>query len=83
MLDLALARLEERSTGLRLRPSIERESMHPAPTSAHVHERVLRRPIDSTAASPPSQISPLVDTGRNDPFPCGTGLKFKRCHGGA
>lgn len=25
---------------------------------------------------------PYVDVGRNDPCPCGSGRKFKRCHGG-
>lgn len=24
---------------------------------------------------------PIGDVGRNDPCPCGSGLKFKRCHG--
>ena len=23
----------------------------------------------------------IRDTGRNDPCPCGSGIKFKRCHG--
>lgn len=27
------------------------------------------------------QINPYRDVGRNDPCPCGSGLKFKRCHG--
>ncbi len=26
-------------------------------------------------------INPYRDVGRNDPCPCGSGLKFKRCHG--
>lgn len=26
--------------------------------------------------------NPLRDVGRNDPCPCGSGRKFKRCHGG-
>lgn len=24
----------------------------------------------------------LLDVGRNDPCPCGSGVKYKRCHGG-
>jgi preprotein translocase subunit SecA len=24
---------------------------------------------------------PFVTVGRNDPCPCGSGLKYKRCHG--
>lgn len=26
--------------------------------------------------------NPLRDVGRNDPCPCGSGRKFKKCHGG-
>ncbi|MFV3305449.1 SEC-C metal-binding domain-containing protein [Pseudomonas sp. NY15181] len=25
--------------------------------------------------------NPLKDVGRNDPCPCGSGSKFKKCHG--
>ncbi len=25
--------------------------------------------------------NPLKDVGRNDPCPCGSGTKFKKCHG--
>jgi len=25
--------------------------------------------------------NPLKDVGRNDPCPCGSGQKFKKCHG--
>jgi uncharacterized protein YecA (UPF0149 family) len=25
--------------------------------------------------------NPLRDVGRNDPCPCGSGRKFKKCHG--
>ncbi|MHB9798763.1 SEC-C metal-binding domain-containing protein [Pseudomonas sp. MT3] len=25
--------------------------------------------------------NPLKDVGRNDPCPCGSGNKFKKCHG--
>lgn len=25
--------------------------------------------------------NPLKDVGRNDPCPCGSGAKFKKCHG--
>lgn len=29
----------------------------------------------------PEPTIPLSGVGRNDPCPCGSGLKFKRCHG--
>lgn len=31
-------------------------------------------------ASDPAR-NPLRNVGRNDPCPCGSGLKFKKCHG--
>jgi hypothetical protein len=35
------------------------------------------------APVPGSNIGPgLTSVGRNDPCPCGSGQKFKRCHGG-
>ena len=38
---------------------------------------------DITVGEPtPSQHAPKV-TGRNDPCPCGSGKKFKKCHGAA
>lgn len=27
--------------------------------------------------------NPLKDVGRNDPCPCGSGQKYKKCHGAA
>jgi len=30
---------------------------------------------------PPMEAEPL-EVGRNDPCPCGSGKKYKRCHGG-
>ena len=34
-----------------------------------------------SAAPPPQPTSPRLNVGRNDPCPCGSGLKYKRCHG--
>ena len=39
-------------------------------------------PVPKPAASPPSTAAPMGKVGRNDPCPCGSGQKFKRCHGG-
>jgi preprotein translocase subunit SecA len=39
---------------------------------------------DKSDAPPPAQnfqLPPGVRVGRNDPCPCGSGLKFKQCHG--
>lgn len=34
-----------------------------------------------SAPTPPAPQAGLGSVGRNDPCPCGSGLKFKRCHG--
>ncbi len=31
----------------------------------------------------PVPASPYAGVGRNDPCPCGSGKKFKKCHGAA
>ena len=36
---------------------------------------------DEDEAAPQTIVNPYRDTGRNDPCPCGSGLKFKKCHG--
>ena len=42
----------------------------------HRLERRLRSP-----APPPQSTPPRLNVGRNDPCPCGSGVKYKRCHG--
>src|SRR5439155_10840515 len=44
-----------------------------------VTQSVGRGPDVNPAASAPRRSVPQV--GRNDPCPCGSGKKFKRCHG--
>ena len=45
------------------------------------------RASDGAAATPTCPALPSLsdvfgkDVGRNDPCPCGSGKKFKRCHG--
>jgi len=34
-------------------------------------------------AEPAFAPNPYVGVGRNDPCPCGSGKKFKKCHGAA
>jgi uncharacterized protein YecA (UPF0149 family) len=36
---------------------------------------------DEDEATPQTIVNPYRDTGRNDPCPCGSGMKFKKCHG--
>lgn len=43
------------------------------------------RPPKPAAAKPQTYVKdkddPFADVGRNDPCPCGSGLKYKKCHG--
>ena len=42
-------------------------------------------PRAAPAAPPPQNVEPFVRStqkvGRNDPCPCGSGKKYKQCHG--
>lgn len=42
----------------------------------HQHQETINEP---THRNPSSNKHP--ETGRNDPCPCGSGKKFKKCHG--
>lgn len=33
------------------------------------------------APAKPQQVKGVIKVGRNDPCPCGSGKKFKQCHG--
>ncbi|MGA8307666.1 MAG: preprotein translocase subunit SecA [Candidatus Acidiferrales bacterium] len=37
----------------------------------------------STQAEPPKPVRAAAKVGRNDPCPCGSGKKYKKCHGAA
>jgi len=55
----------------------------PAP---HVHGPGCNHDHDHDHGHLPAQDpvrNPLRDVGRNDPCPCGSGQKFKKCHGKA
>ena len=54
--------------------------------NAHIYEDALRmsHPSRAVALNQPKVATPVGKTnkpGRNDPCPCGSGAKFKRCHG--
>ena len=50
--------------------------------TAHVHGPHCSHDHDPHHAQTPTK-NPLRDVGRNDPCPCGSGRKFKKCHGSA
>jgi hypothetical protein len=43
--------------------------------------RAIDAPVTPVEALPSLDVRFGGDVGRNDPCPCGSGLKFKRCHG--
>jgi preprotein translocase subunit SecA len=46
----------------------------------HAHEHVENiEEVEHTPLEPITREEPKV--GRNDPCPCGSGLKYKKCHG--
>lgn len=54
--------------------------------NAHVYEDATRmaQPARIVNLIQPKNVTPQGKTdkpGRNDPCPCGSGAKFKRCHG--
>ena len=49
-----------------------RDPMAPAPKASKAKPRTYRKSEDP---------DPYVGVGRNDPCPCGSGKKFKNCHG--
>ncbi len=47
-----------------------------------VHHRTAPRGRSSAKTLQMEQVKPSKKVGRNDPCPCGSGLKSKRCHDG-
>jgi uncharacterized protein len=45
------------------------------------HDRAPAEVMQLVSAEEARLKSAMTGTGRNDPCPCGSGLKFKRCHG--
>ncbi|MCA9633703.1 MAG: SEC-C domain-containing protein, partial [Myxococcales bacterium] len=66
----------------------EAEARHQAELEAAVAKHLGEAPTDGSegpveqAPAPPPQAS-APKIGRNDPCPCGSGKKFKKCHGAA
>lgn len=89
--ELVMFALDERLRLLGLAPVFEAERMaemeeehehdghdHHSHNHDH-HEREHHAHASPAQAQPPAQAKP----GRNDPCPCGSGKKYKKCHGGA
>ncbi len=59
--------------------STEKEQGEPG----HVHGPNCNHDHDHHHHAHAPAKNPLRDVGRNDPCPCGSGKKFKKCHGQA
>ena len=53
-----------------------------------IYQQVVTQTVTSTPKATPASVPraspravPVEKVGRNDPCPCGSGLKYKRCHG--
>jgi uncharacterized protein YecA (UPF0149 family) len=51
------------------------------PDCNHEHDHHEHGPDCNHGHQEPAR-NPLKDVGRNDPCPCGSQKKFKKCHGG-
>ena len=64
----------------------ERQRMEQAMARASRQRRVIESKADADGQAPPPERSQQTvragpKVGRNDPCPCGSGKKFKKCHG--
>src|SRR5258705_9931327 len=53
----------------------------PAARNIHAYWLARRAPAGDTTGDPRQPIHKATVPGRNDPCPCGSGKKFKHCHG--
>jgi preprotein translocase subunit SecA len=44
-------------------------------------ERVMQLQAGTAASEAPKPVRAGAKVGRNDPCPCGSGKKYKKCHG--
>jgi preprotein translocase subunit SecA len=45
------------------------------------YDEALANPVDDVPIGEQPQVRAGIKVGRNDPCPCGSGKKFKQCHG--
>ena len=72
---------------VQVRSEQDMQAVEEAPAVSNVqyqhtdYDTALAAPPDQPAASPPPFTRAGQKVGRNDPCPCGSGKKFKHCHG--
>ena len=59
------------------------DSIAPALRHIHAHWLALRGPGGGSLATDLQPVRNAPKPGRNDPCPCGSGRKYKQCHGAA
>ena len=80
MESIAEAEVAERAA--RIAPSAPANTSTPTDTSTDSGIRVYRVNNEKTQSTPVAEKSAeYKNVGRNDPCPCGSGKKFKQCHG--
>jgi len=62
------------------KPTMTFENRGATPPSVAVPQGA--RPPQKPAAKPVPVVNQVAKVGRNDPCPCGSGKKYKQCHGG-
>ena len=78
-LEEVLAESRKRREGLLLDPETEMSWWHSF--RGDDEERDDSLPADEWAAAAPPYVRKTPKIGRNDPCPCGSGKKYKKCHG--
>ena len=63
------------------RPTFQWERDGEALLREYKPEWFRRPPLPTTVVMPPRLLAHRLPTGRNDPCPCGSGKRFKRCCG--
>lgn len=68
-----------------LRDYLDTRKPRPAAPPAKVGPQGKAEPVRAAVSLPEAQggkpMRPIVKVGANQPCPCGSGLKFKKCHG--
>lgn len=65
-----------------LRDYLDARKPKPATVPARVGSQAKAEPVRSVVSVPAaSGLSPVPRVGANQPCPCGSGEKYKRCHG--
>ena len=55
----------------------------PAPSGSVLERRPAAAPSPRPPLAPGARSGPVPKVGRNEPCPCGSGRKYKKCHGAA